>query len=627
MTRKLNQTLFAGMSAFLAAAAFGSVAQADISIGTASVLTVNKSTDDDKARVQIPQGGTAQDAYLRKTDEEFTNEMHSTAFAGAKGLSIEMRSSSLVVNGVVTKPGGNGQRMQGACAPIELVQGAGGVVEAKKNPGERFLTANNGNEYRNFNHPEVLAISPGTATAPAVFFVKYNAQLNGNDTKAYGVVVDENCNIIPTTGGQNGQAAPTAANPGVVVMAKNNDDCYMAQDGRSGTLFQRGVDDVQFVAYAGCNGNGDDDGWALSFGVKVTRDAAGKPTAAKVTKYGDVSINAQEERGRGSCEQIASDKNFVACVYTSGNNQPQRNGTWMTGLDITPGKAPTVLWSQKIEGRKQLANGEGKTANTYSSRIMVESVLGPDLKQTDNMVIRTGDLEGSNQNNRKGGRYLSFQVGVVAPTRAGFGTYVQPMTNIQSKLIGLDGTHLVMTTGVFGASATPGVAFIQGSHTALAGAPATIRIMTLGTDKKVAVESATGNLGTSYSRHLYENYLGNNPGNQGRNFAKSFVMANPFYTAGGASKDKVLMITAVNGKDVSQAESMYKPSSYISVLPVVSEAAAPTTGAPTTGGNGQSGAGDTDADSSIGGCSTGSGSTGLASLLLLGLVAIRRRRA
>jgi uncharacterized protein (TIGR03382 family) len=242
-------------------------------------------------------------------------------------------------------------------------------------------------------------------------------------------------------------------------------------------------------------------------------------------------------------------------------------------------------------------------------------------------LIRTGDLEGSNQNNRKGGRYLTFQVAVVAPTRAGM-TYVQPMTNIQSKVTGLDGTHLVMTTGVFGASATPGVAFLQGSHTALAGAPATLRIMTLGGDNKLSVETATGNLGTSYGRHLYENYLGNNPGNQGRNFAKSFVMANPFYGQGG-NKDKVLMISAVNGKDISQAESMYKPSTYVSVLPVVSDAA-PAAGGNGTGagnGQGQSGNGDTDADSSIGGCSTGSGSTGLASLLLLGLVAIRRRRA
>jgi uncharacterized protein (TIGR03382 family) len=624
MTRKLNQTLFAGMSAFLAAAAFGAVAQADITIGTAQVLTVNKATDDDKARVQIPQGGTAQDAYLRKTDEEFTNEMHTVALAGKYGVSVEMRSSSLLINGTLTKPPGNGQRMQGACAPIELVQGAGGVVEAKKNPGERWLTANNGNEYRNFNHAEAFTISEATATQPALFLIKYNAQIDGNDTKAYNVVVDQNCNIIPTTGGQANQPAPTAANPGVVVMAKNNDDCYMAQDGRSGTLYKRGVDDVQYVGYAGCNGNGRDDGWALSYSVKVTRDAAGKATGARITKHGDVSINAQEERGRGTCAQIASDKNFAACVFTSGNNQPQREGTWMTGLDITPGAAPKVLWTKQIEGRKTIDNG-GKQARTYSSRIMMESILDKDLKETDNVVIRTGDLEGSNQNNRKGGRYLTFQVGVVAPTRAGM-TYVQPMTNIQSKLVGLDGTHLVMTTGIFGSAGTPGVAFIQGSHTALAGAPATLRVMTLGTDKRVAVESATGNLGTSYSRHLYENYLGNNPGNQGRNFAKAIAIANPFYGQGG-NKDKVLLISAVNGKDVSQAESMYKPSTYISVLPISSDAeAAPQT--PGAGnGQGQSGNGDTDADSSIGGCSTGSGSTGLASLLLLGLVAIRRRRA
>lgn len=629
MTRKLNQTLFAGMTAFLAAGALSTVASADVGIGAAKVTPINMATTDDMARTQTPQGGGS--AYLRKTDEEFTNEMHVAAIAkNKKGLSIEMRSGSLMVNGTLTKPGGNGQRMQGACAPIELVQGAGGAVEAKKNPGERFLTANNGNEYRNFNHPEVEVLTEGTATQPALFLVMYNAQINGNDTKKYGVVVDEACNIVPTTGGQNGQAAATAANPGVVLIAKNNDDCSMNQDGGSGTKFALGTDEVQFVHWAGCNGNGADDGWVNSFAVKVTRDGAGKATSAKVTKFGDVSVAKQEERSRGKCDKIAGDNAFVFCTYNQGNNQPMREGTWAAGLDVAAGKAPTILWTKQIEGRKELDLGGGAKARTYSSRIMQAAVLDGNLNNTDQFILRTGDLQGNNQNNRKGGKYLSFQTSVVKVSRTGM-TYTQPMVNQQSKTIGTDGTHLVMAPAIFGSAKAPGALFLQGSHTSTPGSVASARILTFGADNKINVEPQTANIGAPYGRHLYSNYLGNNPGNQGRGFAKVFAIENPFYNQNG-NKDKVLLIASTNGKDSSQPESQYKESTYISVIPVVSDAAAtPGTGSGggTGGGtgNGQSGDGSTDGDTSVGGCSTGSGSTGLASLLLLGLVAIRRRRA
>ncbi len=628
MTRKLNQTLFAGMSAFLTAGLLGSVASADVGIGSASVLTVNMATSDDLARVQ----GQGQDAYLRKTDEEFTNEMHVAAVSKDKGISIEMRSGSLMVNGVATKPGGNGQRMQGACVPLELAQGAGGVVEAKKAAGERFLTANNGNEYRNFNHPEVEELTPATATAPATFLVMYNAQINGNDTKKYGMVVDSACNIIPVTGGQNGQAAATAANPGVVLIAKNNDDCSMNQDGGSGTKIARGADEVQYVHWAGCNGNGDDDGWVNSFTVKVSRDAAGKATSAKITKQGDVSVAKQEERSRGRCSSVSTLPNMVFCTYNQGNNQPQREGTWAAGINISPTAAPTIKWTEQVEGRKTIDLGSGKTAKTYSSRIMHAPVLDGNLANTDKFIIRTGDLEGSNQNNRKGGTYKTFQATVVTVTATGL-QYMQPMTNLQNKVLGTDGTHLVMAPAVFGTASAPGALFLQGTHTSKAGQGATARIMTVGAENKLEVETATANVVAPYGRHLYSNYLGNNPGNQGRGFAKVFAVQNPFYGMNG-NKDKVLLIASTNGKDATQQESMYKESTYISVIPVVSDAAAaPGSGA--GGGNGSGGAqggnggntGGEDGETSVGGCSTGSGSTGLASLLLLGLVAIRRRRA
>jgi uncharacterized protein (TIGR03382 family) len=405
----------------------------------------------------------------------------------------------------------------------------------------------------------------------------------------------------------------------------------MNQDGGSGTMFQRGTDEVQFVHWAGCNGNGDDDGWVNSFSIKVNRDAAGKAIGARVTKQGDVSVAKQEERSRGRCSKLASTPNFVFCTYNQGNNQPQREGTWAAGINISPTAAPTIEWTKQIEGRKNIDLGGGKTARTYSSRVMHSPILDANLENTDKFILRTGDLQGNNQNNRKGGTYLTFQTGIVTVSKAGM-TWDQTMTNVQSKIAGTDGTHLVMAPAVFGESSTPGVLFLQGTHTAAPGQTASARIMTM-VGGKVEVEARAAGIGVPYDRHLYSNYLGNNPGNQGRNFAKVAAIKNPFYGQGG-NKDKVLLVAATNGKDASQPESMHKESTYISVIPLVTDAA----GAPAGGGNGGGGGngqggnggntgGGEDGDTSVGGCSTGSGSTGLGALLLLGLVAIRRRRA
>ncbi|MEZ4358872.1 MAG: MYXO-CTERM sorting domain-containing protein [Kofleriaceae bacterium] len=605
------------MTAFLAYGAFGAVASADVTVGQPTVTTVWNATADDPARVR----GTGQDAYLRKTDEEQSNEMSVAAFSGTRGIFVEMRSSSIMVNNTLTAPN---FRMQGACAPIELKLSAAGAVEAQKLPGERFLTNSRGNEYRQFNHPEVEKLTDATATQPALFAVFYNAQLNSNDTKKYMMVVDQNCQTVPVTGGQNGQAAPTANNPGVVVIAKNNDDCSMNQDGKSGTMLDRGTDQRQYVHWAGCNGNGNDDGWVNSIGITVNRDANGAATSVAVKKYGDVSVAKQEERSRGLCSAVKSDPNLVFCTYNQGNNQPQREGTWAAAIDMTPNQAPKIVWTKQIEGRKQLDLGGGKTARTYSSRIMHAPVLDAQLQPTDSFILRTGDLQGNNTNNRKGGKYLTMMVGLAEGINRNAPPTVT-MTNVQSQIAGTDGTHLIMAPVVLGANATPGALLLQGTHTGASGQSATARLMTV-VDGKVQIEARTIGTGTPYDRHLYSNYLGNNPGNQGRGFGKAFAMVNPLYGQGG-NKDKVLLITATNGKDASQPESMYKQSSYLSVTPVVSDATASgqSGNGGGAGGAGQGG-GATDGDTSVGGCSTGSGSTGLASLLLLGLVAIRRRR-
>ena len=150
-----------------------------------------------------------------------------------------------------------------------------------------------------------------------------------------------------------------------------------------------------------------------------------------------------------------------------------------------------------------------------------------------------------------------------------------------------------------------------------------------------------------YDRHLYPNYLGNNPGNQGRNYSGTEFIANPFVGTNG-STDKYLMLLATTGKDPAEVNSPEKKlSAYLSVIPVAQTPPATTTGGGTgtgTGGGSGSGTGggsgsgsdttgtgeqDTmeDPGAAMGGCSTtGSKSGGLVTFLLLGMAAIVRRR-
>src|SRR5690606_17923447 len=111
-------------------------------------------------------------------------------------------------------------RIQLAMIPFELVQDpATGAVSVKANyaglrsntaqtGGARFITNNNGNEYRNSHHPDAFRI------ADNVVCVQYNYQPN-NDTRRYAQCFDPAGRTL---------MAQTQ------VYAKNNDDCGMQKD-------------------------------------------------------------------------------------------------------------------------------------------------------------------------------------------------------------------------------------------------------------------------------------------------------------------------------------------------------------------------------------------------------------
>ena len=619
-----NQKLKVTMYAFVGLGLMGSVASAEVGVAKqAQILTWSPN---DLAPT------TGNPPRLQRTDQNQPGaEMsHLGFFAGNKaGIYFEMRSGDLCGT---TSPGIGGQpssvtgcvspqdQIQLAAVPFHLVQDpADGSVSAVADiAGASFVTNNRGNERRNANHPIAYAVNNGN-----VMCAEYNYQPNnGNDTKRYMQCFDQT--------GKNvmGQTE---------IYAKQNDDCSMNQDANSTTVINAksvaGTTKMitKWVAWRGCNGNGQDDGW-MQVG-NVTCDSAEAPTACTFAQQMDVSLCQQEERSRGFCS-VGTDPDTAICSWTEGNDQPQHDGTWLAAVNINDSvvggnQDASVLWKQQIDGRK----GTGAT-RTYSMRAMHQRIMAVDgtgnLAPTDDIIWRSGDSHGNNNGNEgKGGTYYGNQMAVMTATKDGM-TYKMPLTDMQNTLIGLDGTHLGMGFAMFGTTdkLTPGIVFIGGSQTG-GGMGAQVRAVGYDTTANTLNDLGPYTI-APYDRHLYSNYLGNNPGNQGRNFSGSVMISNPFIGVGG-NRDAYLMVMTTTGKasaDMMNPER--KLSSYITVLPMAQATDDGTgKGSGSAGGSGTtgSGGGDSGGSTTLGGCSATGATGGGMTLLLVGLAAtIRRRR-
>ena len=590
-------------------------------------LKVNGSTTNDLARTSEVDGVKR----LRKTDEEHTNEQAVVQlFADGKlGIYVEMRSSELAG----TLPT---DKVQGACTPIELVQGSDGSVTAVKKPGERWVTNNDGNESRNAHHPWLVPVGP------TEMLYTFNHQAEGtSDTKRYGMVLAPDCSprtlLTPA-----GTPIPYA-----IIMEKDNDDCSMNEDGGGADTRLMLDGSTRVVMWAGCNGNGKDDGWLNVVDVKCTDETAGR--TCRITKQFDVSLAKREERSRGRCSMSTADPDTAVCTWTEGNNQPQRDGTWIAAVDVSgSGLAPNdgegrVLWKKLIEGRKAIPptqsvnpnpNEEmeerGESKRSYSSRAKSARVLALDgsnnAVQTDLLFVSTGDLVGNNRRDGKGGRYIDSRLGVARATRQGL-EWVVPMQTVSNALVGFDYTHIKMT-GVLiqnDGQVLPGITFLQGSHNGGGVHPPDVKVIAFNQAEARLIDHGTYQAkGTSYDRHLYSNYLGNNPGNQGRNFAGATFVKNPFEGLNG-SRTKFLVLHALTGKDPADvAAPEKKPSSYVSVMELILDGAPPP---PVPGLNGTGATPTNNGPMSCSSCSTTGGEAFGLWGTVLALIAARRRRS
>jgi hypothetical protein len=197
--------------------------------------------------------------------------------------------------------------------------------------------------------------------------------------------------------------------------------------------------------------------------------------------------------------------------------------------------------------------------------------------------------------------------------------YVVPLTNVTEMLLGIDGTHLTMCGSVFGSATNqmPGFTLMQGSHNG--GGVTEPQLKAIGFDiaTRKFVDLGTHKVGGSYDRHLYSNYLGNNPGNQGRNFAGCALVKNPFVGQNG-STSTFFVAHALTGKSPEfLARPELKPSSFVSMMPVATTVATTQQGLEA-------------AESEGVGCTTATGAGSGEALLVfacLGLFCFIRRRS
>lgn len=554
---------------------------------------------------KAPTTGTP--ARLKKTDSEQPGNEHPTFALFADGKTGIFFAATTELPGVAGgAPRAAFRRVQLSAVPFTLAQAADGSVEAKPDLDKsKFVTNNNGSEYRQAHAAIAFSADNGQAVC-----VQYNYQpQNDGDTKLWIQCFD-------STGAN--KLAQTEA------FAKNNDDCSMAET--KPQLVDTDGTTERYVRWEGCNGNGADDAWVNVF--QLTKTATGYTYKREF----DLSVIANEERSRGNCF-LGPDKTVAICAGTAGNTQNQKDGSFLLAVDVTKGKfngqnqQKALLWRKQISGRKTIAG-----TTTYSMRAMLAPVLSVDaagkLAPTDTFFWRHGDVQGNNTNNSKGGQYVQNELAVVKAGRDGFSFVTPPSQEALSSLLGIDGTHSLITGVLVGSGKDlkPALLYTNGSHT---GGNSTSNIRAISWDQATGKFSNIGTFAGPYAdRHLYVNYLGNNPGNQGRNHIQAQFVANPFFGQNG-NNDQFLTIHVATGKGQDMiAEN--KLAAFMTITPVASGATAATPG--TSGSSNNNGSdtpstdGSSDGSDTLGGCSSTGATGGLASFLLIGLAAFIRRR-
>ncbi len=516
---------------------------------------------------------------LPRPDEgEHTNEQNSIAcdtagncvMIGMRSGGLELSAGSFDANGVYTTgPAGFGPQpndnIQGACMPFKLQQGAGGKVIATRAAADgvappRWLSNNDGQNYRNYHHTNMQTLDATAGNLRAL--VSWNYQENGGNSERYIQVVDQNCQTV-TLGG-NLPTLNTSENSRRI-MAKNNDDCSGRQSGGGSDIFVHPDGKIDYVSYELCNGNGRDDGWYNH--ITLTPSGNGYT----VVKDGDESINSQEERGRGKCSLVDLEANdgipdHAVCTYTKGNNQPQRQGVWVALVNL---ESDDEVWNEELADDKRFYNGQLKTDAMRIKHTMLEN---GDAFVTFNYHWGYNQQNNGGQN-RKGGFAVQEVAAILElTTNPNVGFNVKKMADVTGPMTAaaIDGAHLVQTDCTFGqgADTMEGACFLSGSF----------NDSTRGAELfNVAYDAAANDfvwLGSEsiqapLADQLYSNLAGNNPNNQGRNYADCIETPNPFMNNAGPTQGIAkLNLCGLAGKATTgyNPGGQYKPDFVLEIF-------------------------------------------------------------
>jgi len=486
-------------------------------------------------------------------------------------------------------------RIQGLCSSFKLDPQQGLVQSALK-----YVTNNNGQDWRNAHVPTVTPVLGGTA---AVVYYNYRPN-NANNTNLYGKVLGPDCEELTQQ---------------TLLLQKNNDD-VLGHASNPLPVYDS-ADDTRVGSCGIGNGNGQDDMWCI--GTEVKKDAAGNITLAR---YFDKSVEAEEERSRPSVHATTIPDTLFECSAV-GNAQPPNRGMRCALVSTDP-NTPN---DQRVIWRKYIQQRDG---DIYATTPAVAPILDAAGNPTDKFIVTYVEVDTSNRHGRSKGR-TSLKTLAVQVTPTDLNMLETPKYDMAGAG---DQAHQAACSGFAGTTNNmePVGFIIQGS---IAGSTTGVgRLNEIGYDATYQKATLKDEIvfADSYDTGWISQYYGENPNTpQGRNHGFCMSLDNPGYgVAGGFQPDvKKFLFVANTSRNLRNDGSAEDKLAFDLVLvpTVVDDANNPNptpdpdptptpdpTPDPTPG----------DSGAQVGGCST-TGSTGGGTLLLLGaaFIVIRRKRA
>ena len=468
--------------------------------------------DESKTKIRIIEdanGNEVERIVLARSNESYTNEKGALSYNPntKKGVVSWMHTDSQVT-------------VQGGCRPFDLVDGKPVLGEMK------IISERNGDDNRNWNHPSVEWVGPGPQDNYFMIAQNYQQKNNGN-TERNVVVVDENCvrqNLTGNDGNNNNENIELIEdNTAAIVMAKNNDNCASTQTLSAGEVtIYNGIATV--TEGQGCNGNGGDNTWNNTFTVQC----ALPDSTCDIQKIANTVVGYEEERGHPFSAQLDTTgdgvANLVVTCHNQGDNQPQREGVWCTGVDMETNE---VVWNDQLGLTEKVGvvDENGKEIKFYMRRISMFHVketpavlMSAAVNPSNRIVVYYKAHVGRNNGNRKGGyennKYA--QICRVNDTGSNCGERINIKQIMEDE--GCSGTHPNLFQTFSGENGdVPAMSLLcsnfNGNRT-----PATVlNFQILENDTLLYIGKTV--LDSHFDNQKWSKYMGNNPNNQGKNAA------------------------------------------------------------------------------------------------------------